>query len=197
MAETPKHKKPAKKGSSHVDQSKKKVVASPKKKFNLSKTQWGIIGLVVVALIGVGVYFGLQTKQNTTADAASCVSKSYNRGDNGNCVKYIQQLVNNTIARADGFRGSSYAKKVGNLSKLTVDGSFGPKTEAAIKTIQSYTSVSKSGSSGSYKKLTANGTVNSSTWDVICNQGGYKPSTKSYLSAYSSAGCRKAYVSVR
>lgn len=173
MAETPKHKKPAKKGSSHVDQSKKKVVASPKKKFNLSKTQWGIVGLVVVTLIGVGTYFGLQTKQDTTADAASCVNQILKLGSKNSCVKAVQRTINTAIKNAKsnkyGWGASAYYKAFAKRSTLVVDGNYGSNTEKAVLAYQKYRTVALPKEHA--KSLTQSGKVDYRTWVALCHGG--------------------------
>jgi len=155
--------------------STKGVIASSKK-FSLSRKQWAVVAVIVVAVAGIGTYLGVQMYQDTTTGAASCVSKTYNEGDSGSCVKHAQTLLNYKIA-----------KNAPNIAKLSTDGSFGPKTKAAVKAFQKYWQLSQTS------------TINKSTWGSLCSaQMGYTDSkgvdhgvwtSKTALDAARAAGC--------
>lgn len=154
----------------------KGVIASSKKRFNFSSTQWAIVGIVTVTVLAIGTYFGVQYYQGTATDAASCVSKVYKQGSSGTCVKYIQQLLNYKIDR-----------NAPNISKISADGVFGAKTASAMKSFQKYWG------------LTVDGVVGKKTWSSLCSpQMGYTDSkgvshgvwsSKAALDAARSAGC--------
>lgn len=172
MATTAKSKKaPVKK---QVSSTKPKGVVASKKK-GLNRKQWSVIAVVGVVVLAIGGYLGLQAYQNSTSDAASCVSKTFKQGSSGSCVKYIQTLVN-------------YKAKAGQGgSKVTVDGAFGSKTVAAVKAFQKHWS------------LNVDGTVGKKTWAGLCSaQMGYTDSkgknhgiwlSQAALNAAKSAGC--------
>lgn len=148
---------------------KSKVIASSKKHI-LNKKQWGIVVGISVLLLGIGTYFGIQQYQNTTADAASCISKTYRQGSSGNCVKYIQQLVNYAIdyaKRPGASNASDHNRALSKLAKLKVDGAYGAKTKAAVTAYQKNAKITKS-TSQARVSLNSNGIVDSKTWGALC-----------------------------
>jgi len=154
----------------------KGVIASSKK-FSFSRKQWGIVAVIIVAVAGVGTYLGIQMYQDTTTGAASCVSKTYNKGDSGTCVKYIQVLANFK------FKGDDPKH-----SQLSVDGQFGSGTKSAIQSFQKAWG------------LSTDGVVGKKTWSALCSTGaGYMDDngtfhsviTKGFpLSTAKAAGCK-------
>lgn len=60
----------AKKPVKRVSTTNSKAIASPKKRLNLSKKQWGILGISAVVLISAGTYFGVQYYQDVSPNAA-------------------------------------------------------------------------------------------------------------------------------
>ena len=149
MATTPKTKKP-------VSSTKSKVIASKKK--GLSKKQWGIIATAGVIVLAVGGYFGFQAYQNSSSNAASCVSKTFKKGDTGKCVKDIQNLVN-YVHEMD--RKSNGSKYLGTFKNLTINGKYDAKTETAVKNIQAHAYARS-------QPVSTTGTVNGETWAVLC-----------------------------
>lgn len=113
------------------------------------------------------------TVQVPSANAATSCYQQVFRSSNASktCVKYIQQLVNNTYARNGMI--------LGHPAKLAVDGKYGPKTIRAIKKIQAHSivTIKKTGKRVALKK---DGITGKQTWAAICNLG---------TSAYSKAGC--------
>ena len=145
MTTTAKSKKaPVKK---QVSSTKSKGVVASKKK-GLNRKQWSVIAVVGVVVLAIGGYLGLQAYQNSTSDAASCVSKTFKKGSSGSCVKYIQILAN--------YRFNMNAPK---HAKLAVDGKFGSGTKSAIQAFQK-----------DYK-LSADGIVGKKTWWGLCQTG--------------------------
>ncbi len=83
-----------------------------------------IVGVVVVVAIGgIGVY--VSRKNVSHAGSLGCNRYTYRSGSRGQCVKNIQTITN--------FRRGMNGYK----DMLTVDGSYGPKTTAAVKGMQS------------------------------------------------------------
>ena len=80
------------------------------------------------------------------ADAATCTKYVYRQSGTGTCVKYIQKLVNYHNRSP---RYSSY--------KLSIDGSFGPKTKAAVLNVQKMYQIKR------------DGIVGPQTWRIICS----------------------------
>lgn len=157
-------KKSAKK---QVTVNKQKSIITRRKK-SLSKRQLGIIGVALLLLLSAGGYFALQYYNNTKADAASCVSRTFKRGSTGTCVKYIQTILNSLIAtKAGNPPSSSFYQAMSGLTKLSVDGSFGTRTETAVKAYQRNVKVAKSASSTPVS-LSADGIVGSLTWQGLC-----------------------------
>ncbi len=98
-----------------------------------------------------------------SADAATCYQSMWRINSRGTCVKYIQQLVN--------YFG--YTKPA-----LVVDGAFGPKTDAAVRTLQRWF------------VLRVDGIVGPQTWNVICYpQAGPGPIPGFPYAAAKAAGC--------
>ena len=80
----------------------------------------------------------------------------FKRGSYGNCVRYIQTIVNNIgLGRSDAV--PVWMTGWYEYSRLSVDGSFGPATETQVKKFQ-----------GSFDNLTADGRVGPKTWNTMC-----------------------------
>lgn len=81
-----------------------------------------------------------------TASAAAakkpCTQQNYRSGSRGNCVNYIQNMLN--LAQP-------------NQTKLDTDGRFGPKTRTAVRAWQTD------------KKLVVDGIVGPETWRSLCS----------------------------
>ena len=173
MPTTTKTKQPVKRQTSATKP--KGTVAS--KKRGLSRKQRGIVAGVGVLVLAVGGYFAVQAYQNNTADAASCVSKTFNKGDTGKCVKYIQRMVN-------GIMQIYFSDDYPKYTALDVDGKYGTKTEEAVKTLRKAFNSDKRGT-----KPDTGGTVGKETWWRMCeiseNWVGYDT-----FKAGTAAGCR-------
>ena len=119
------------------------------------------LAIVVVSVAAFGTYMLV------TSHAATCKAYTWRAGQSGTCVKYIQQLVNWQN------RYNSYS-----AGPVVVDGSFGPKTKAAVIADQKQFG------------LTADGVVGPKTWNVICSpqMGPGIPPTFP-LAAARAAGC--------
>ncbi len=164
-----KSKKPVKKAVSTKSKTTKAstkrrgIIASPKKRFSLSPKQWALTGVAgFIALTGA-VYFLVQSQEQTTADAASCVSNVYKQGSKSTCVKYMQQLVNAS----------------GTAGKISADGVFGAGTKSAVVKFQKA------------KKLTADGIVGSGTWGKLCGVSGAADAKKGAGCSSSSSTAKK------
>lgn len=151
-----------------------KVIAGDKK--SLSVFQRNVIVAVAAIVVIAAGFFVVQTYQDSQTNAASCVSKTYKKGSSGTCVKYIQILMNYKAG-----------KSTPKAAKVTADGSYGAKTETAMKAFQKYWG------------LTADGIVGKKTWASLCSaQMGYTDSkgvdhgvwtSNTALDAAKSAGC--------
>jgi hypothetical protein len=129
--------------------------------------------LLSFTVLAVGVAVAANFAHVDAASAA-CVDNTYRIGNSGTCVKYAQRLVNYYVP-------SSY--------KLTADGIFGSRTQKAVTKVQSSWHKSKTG------------TVNASTWHLICTfqGGGVDSNGRTYMGIFSktwygyakSAGCSK------
>ncbi len=105
---------------------------------------------------------GLAAATAPTADASTCYQSMWRINSSGTCVKYIQQLVNFT----------HYSPA------LTVDGAFGPKTDSAVRALQTAF------------RLRVDGVVGPQTWSVICYpQMGPGPIPGFPYAAAKAAGC--------
>lgn len=124
----------------NVQKTKKTVIASTKKK-GLTGKQWGIVGVVAAVIVGIGAYLVIQ---NATTNAASCVDRTFNRGDSSICVTYIQKIANATS---------------GTGADVNIDTIYGPKTQAKVERYQRE------------KGLSVSGVVGSSTWKALCKRG--------------------------
>lgn len=124
----------------------KKVVAGKRSKFNLSSLQKKLIIGTGIVLVAAGGYLGWSAYQDSQADAASCTASTYKQGSKGNCVKYMQQIINAS----------------GATSKISADGAFGSGTKAAVVAFQKSTKV------GTKKAITADGIVGKGTWAKLC-----------------------------
>lgn len=112
----------------------------------------GIAALGLLVLLGLGT-FAYQTINQSTV-ASTCVSQKFRRGNRSTCVRHIQTIVNASAV----------------TSKLAVDGSFGPATEAAVKAFQKN------------RRITIDGIVGPATWGQLCKVSGA-------TAAQRSAGC--------
>lgn len=101
--------------------------------------------LFIVALIA-GVIAGGFMLQQESANAATCIAKTYKQGSKGSCVKRMQQIINASDA-----------------AKVTADGKFTSKTTSAVKAFQKK------------QKLNVSGVVEASTWKALCTVKGAVP----------------------
>ena len=91
---------------------------SSKKKFSLSKIQKRVIAVVVVIVLGLGTYLGVQYYQDATADAKSCVNRVYILNARSMCVKYAQSIMG--IKKPDAVFGPNTRKALSTKYKTTV-----------------------------------------------------------------------------
>ncbi len=87
-----------------------------------------IIALIVAVLVfgGIGTYF------LTSSSAGACkASPEERKGSSGKCVRIIQEMLN-----------------LNNGAGLGVDGSFGPKTDTAVRAFQTKFSIQSDGRVG-------------------------------------------------
>ena len=101
-----------------------------------SHVEMAIVVLVVAAL----GFVGYRVLSNTSHAGTNCKGTNYSKGSSGQCVKDIQTLV-------------------GALDKtsVTVDGSFGPMTDGAVRSFQ----LSRGGAE--------DGIVGPNTWSLLCS----------------------------
>ena len=116
------------------------IITSSKKK-GLSHKQLGIIGVVAIVVVGIGAYLAIQT---ATTNAASCVNRTFRKGDSSVCVTYIQKIANATS---------------GTGADVSIDTIFGAKTKAKVERYQRA------------KGLGDDGVVGSNTWKALCKRG--------------------------
>lgn len=87
-----------------------------------------------------------------TNAASGCVTRTFRQGSSGECVRNIQRIL--TYNTQSG--------RCGNVNTATgIDGSFGPKTLAAVKSFQ-----------GEYC-LVKDGIVGPNTWRTLCTEAFY------------------------
>ena len=93
--------------------------------------------LAVIAFIGALFVApqAIATPAHAATKSSNCTTTSLQRGDRGSCVKQLQTLLNKTSAKAG-----------------KADGSYGPKTESAVRQFQSD------------KKLKIDGKAGPETW---------------------------------
>lgn len=102
----------------------------------IPKTVLAVV-VAVATLLSGQVLFGAS---DAHAAASGCVANIYRQGGNGNCVKYIQEIVNASKA----------------TTKISADGQFGPATKKAIVAFQKSRGIS------------ADGVVGKNTWQNLC-----------------------------
>lgn len=127
-----------------MDTSKKKVIASKKKRFNLSKKQWGVVATIAIVVLGVGTYFGVQYYQGVLTDAASCKNQTFRKGASSACIRYAKKIM-----AADGIKNDG-------------DSVLGTQSVAAVKKFQ------KKHSDIAGK---ADGIIGTNTWKALCAVG--------------------------
>ena len=108
-----------------------------------------VIPVIAILLVGsIGMYLQLKSKAATNSQAAvsasTCYRTSLKRGSKGTCVKILQARLNSW---------ASY--KTISISKLSVDGKFGPATQTAVERFQSWAG------------LKASGRVDAKTWSYL------------------------------
>ena len=108
-----------------------------------------IVPIVAVFVVGgIGMYLQLKSKAATNSQvavsASTCYRTSLARNSKGTCVEILQGRLNSW---------ASY-KKI-SINKLSVDGKFGPLTQAAVKRFQSWAG------------LKASGRVDAKTWSYL------------------------------
>lgn len=101
--------------------------------------QMGLLSLAAATVMALGAWGG-------QADAASCTANTYRKGASGNCVRYIQQIINAS----------------GATSKIDTDGAFGSDTKKAVVAFQKSTKV------GTKKAIADDGIVGKDTWKKLC-----------------------------
>lgn len=129
-------------------------------KLKFDKSLLSIVAIVVVATGGYLFYKG------SHASGVPCVRQTFSQGSSGQCVKDIQTLSN--------------FKSIVS-PKLTVDGSFGPKTRIGVTQVQLASGYS------------IDGIVGPKTWGALCAHW-VNPRlgvffTGVYKTAYLNAGC--------
>ncbi len=170
----------AKKNTTSTSKAGSKIVAS-KGKFSLSSLQKKLIAVAAVVVLGAGGFWLYNDLQDGQLFAASCNNQTFRQGSKGNCVKYIQTLVNYHDSRT---------------ADISIDGAFGAKTTTKVKTFQKTFGI------------TADGIVGKKTWGLLCDtHKGYSTSSGSYgvfssqaaYNAAKAAGCnmRNIVVQVR
>jgi peptidoglycan hydrolase-like protein with peptidoglycan-binding domain len=139
--------------------------------------QWfkrSAIGLSV-AVLGLVAATAL-VPQKTSAAGSGCVSYTYAQGGYSTCIGYIQRMVNGVNNTQGGT----------NWSILSVDNSFGPATNSAVRAYQSYSG------------LAVDGRVGPNTWMELCVDSWEGWVFHGYLDAYqagSLANCSSIYPS--
>ncbi len=111
----------------------------------------GPVRRLVVPLIVALLPLGLVTVASAPAHAAAsgCVAKQWSRGTSGNCVMYLQRMLNGDM---------SVTYSAGGAPFISTDGSFGPATNTAVRGYQSTYS------------LKVDGYVGPSTWLSLCRE---------------------------
>ena len=117
--------------------------------------------LIVAIVVAIGGYVYL----NSSHAATTCYAQQWQQNSSGQCVKDIQNLLNYQLY---GTKSSSY---------LSVDGSFGSYTKAAVEQEQKNNSI------------TANGIVATQTWTALCASSSLSTAPSWYTAAASNAGC--------
>jgi len=118
-------------------------VVSGKKKFSLTRRQSIFAVSIMTLVLSLGGFFGWQKYQENQSGAAGCASYTYQLGNSGTCVKYIQQLANGISSTG---------------STISVNSSFGASTKTKIIAVQKKFGLSATGTVGS----------RSSTWSTLC-----------------------------
>jgi len=147
------------------------------------KRKWVVAGVFLILFGGIGTYMLRPSSAVSTAVYCGQYSSS---SPTSNCVKYIQRMINGTNYKYVGGR-YGFVYYPGGL--LTVDGSFGPKTKAAVTAFQKSTA-------SSTNALKVDGVVGTNTWGYLCwrvesyrSNTTYPLRTDAY-NAGKSAGCQ-------
>ena len=151
--------------------------------------------LAVLAVASIGAYLTFQSSAST-----NCVSRNFRAGSSGPCVKYAQTMLNNVNYNVHNMGTQVWEYSVFG-SALAVDGSYGRKTTAAVKSYQSFNNKWR----GPYRlpqTLTVDGATGPRTWKSLCSAGKYinthndsglMPNWSYFNSGYKAgvaAGCR-------
>ncbi len=105
-----------------------------------------------------------------TADAASCTSYQYRRGDSGTCVQNIQKMLNGIAYEFGGVRNSTgCGDPYMDRGLISIDGSFGPETKAKVIRYQYWACVK------------VDGVVGPQTWAKLCKDALWYGTTKSAI----------------
>jgi len=116
---------------------------------------WFFVAVLVV-FGGIGAYF--ITKSHA---AGRCVDTTLYSGSSGSCVYYAQGLLNLYMIM-DG------SNTFGRTPRLTLDSSFGPRTQSAVKAFQTWKNTQIQG--GWYVKVTADGVIGPLSWQALCGR---------------------------
>ncbi len=132
--------------------------------------------LVVVAVGGIGVY----VSRKNVSHASTCYQNVYSqsRGSSGNCVKYIQTMLN-SLAAHKGWAGNGYA----GGAQLAVDGSYGPKTKQQVLVAQTWYN------SWHSIPYSVDGVVGKQTWWLLCSYSYHNHLSAASDAAGLAAGC--------
>jgi hypothetical protein len=122
----------------------------PKKKrqksLSFKRPQFLVAIVFALAIAAFGTY------KLTSSNASSvCIYNTYSKGARGKCVEYIQHLINWELCEY----GSSSCRH------LTVDGIFGPNTQAYVYWLQAT------------RYIPVNGRVDGHVWKKLCNPNAY------------------------
>ncbi|MEH0108581.1 peptidoglycan-binding domain-containing protein [Tersicoccus sp. MR15.9] len=115
--------------------------------------------LMIGAVATTMAVSGLALGGAAPAQAASCTSYIYGSGGSGPCVANIQKMLNgvaNAEAHGDPTRGCNSLY----LHYIATDGSWGPRTDTAVRRFQGWT-CSK-----------VDGVVGPATWRALCGEAG-------------------------
>lgn len=155
-----------------------------KKKSQNAKKQLGFSH--IMAIVAIIVVFGaVGTFMIVRSKAASCTQSTFKQGSRGQCVKYIQQMLNYSTVP-----GMGDPAKLGGKA-LAADSSFGPATAKAVRNFQGAGSV----------LIKVDGVVGKQTWQALCSHAGWLspyrdryPTMKTAHNAAVAAGCPKSAI---